>query len=104
MGLVPPDQIALSLGWPRCARRGSSGLRAPTAWNVPDHITKAGLPTMYLYQAHVRAGGLIFYGPDLPDMFRRCGAYVGRLLGGTKPAQWRVALSVRMLLSIKGPS
>jgi len=47
---------------------------------------KAGLPTIYLYRAHVGAGGLISYGPDLPDMFRRCGVYVGKILGGTKPA------------------
>jgi transposase len=41
---------------------------------------KAGLPTIYLYRAHVDAGGLISYGPDLADMFRRCGGYVGRIL------------------------
>jgi putative ABC transport system substrate-binding protein len=29
----------------------------------------------------VDAGGLISYGPDLPDMFRRSGVYVGRILG-----------------------
>jgi putative tryptophan/tyrosine transport system substrate-binding protein len=34
----------------------------------------------------VGAGGLISYGPDLPDMFRRCGVYVGKILSGTKPA------------------
>jgi len=34
----------------------------------------------------VDAGGLISYGPDLPDMFRRRGGYVGRILCGTKPA------------------
>jgi hypothetical protein len=32
--------------------------------------------------AHVDAGGLISYGPDLPDMFRRSGVYVSRILGG----------------------
>src|SRR6266536_5072589 len=47
---------------------------------------KAKLPTIFLYRAHVDAGGLISYGPDLPDMFRRCGVYVGRILGGIKPA------------------
>ena len=41
---------------------------------------------MYLFRPHVQAGGLISYRPDLPDMFRRCVVYVGRILGGTKPA------------------
>jgi putative ABC transport system substrate-binding protein len=35
----------------------------------------------------VCAGGLISYGPDRPDIFRRAGGYVARSLGGgTKPA------------------
>ena len=38
---------------------------------IADLAAKAGLPTIYLYRAHVAAGGLISYGPDLPDMFRR---------------------------------
>jgi ABC-type uncharacterized transport system substrate-binding protein len=42
---------------------------------------------MYLYGAHVETGGLISYGPDLSDMFRRCGVYVGRILGGAKPGE-----------------
>jgi putative ABC transport system substrate-binding protein len=53
---------------------------------IAELAAKAGLPTIYLYRAHVDAGGLISYGPDLPDMFRRAGSYVGRILGGTKPA------------------
>jgi len=53
---------------------------------IGELAAKAGLPTIYLYRAHVDAGGLISYGPDLPDMFRRAGGYVGRILGGTKPA------------------
>src|SRR5262245_29646815 len=53
---------------------------------IGELAEKARLPTIYLYRAHVDAGGLVSYGPDLPDMFRRCGGYVGRILGGTKPA------------------
>jgi putative tryptophan/tyrosine transport system substrate-binding protein len=53
---------------------------------IAELAAKARLPTIYLYRAHVDAGGLISYGPDLPDMFRRAGGYVGRILGDTKPA------------------
>ncbi len=58
---------------------------------------------MYLYRAHVDAGGLISYGPDLPDMFRRCGEYVGRILGGTKPSELPVERPVRfdLVLNMK---
>jgi putative ABC transport system substrate-binding protein len=61
---------------------------------------KAGLPTIYLYRAHVGAGGLISYGPDLPDMFRRCGVYVGRILGGTKPADLPIERPARFELVV----
>jgi putative ABC transport system substrate-binding protein len=61
---------------------------------------KADLPTMYLYRAHVDAGGLVSYGPDLPDMFRRCGVYVGRILGGTKPADLPIERPARFELVV----
>jgi ABC-type uncharacterized transport system substrate-binding protein len=47
---------------------------------------KRRLPSVYLYGAHVEAGGLLSYGPNLPDMFRRCGVYAARILGGHRPA------------------
>jgi ABC-type uncharacterized transport system substrate-binding protein len=61
---------------------------------------KASLPSIYLYRAHVDAGGLISYGPDLPDMFRRCGGYVGRILGGTKPADLPIERPARFDLVV----
>src|SRR5262249_35828343 len=61
---------------------------------------KAGLPSIYLYRAHVDAGGLISYGPDLRDMFRRCGGYVGRILGGTKPADLPIERPARFDLVV----
>ena len=67
---------------------------------IGDLAAKAGLPTIYLYRAHVNAGGLISYGPDLPDMFRRCGGYVGRILGGTKPADLPIERPARFELVV----
>jgi putative ABC transport system substrate-binding protein len=67
---------------------------------IGDLAGKAGLPTMYLYRAHVDAGGLVSYGPDLPDMFRRCGVYVGRILGVTKPADLPIERPARFELVV----
>ncbi|NNE23362.1 MAG: ABC transporter substrate-binding protein [Rhizobiales bacterium] len=44
------------------------------------------IPTSYVVGGHVKAGGLMSYGPDLADMYRRAGLYVGRILNGEKPA------------------
>jgi putative ABC transport system substrate-binding protein len=43
------------------------------------------LPTMYAYRDYVQAGGLISYGPNLPDLFRRAAEFVDKILRGTKP-------------------
>jgi len=44
------------------------------------------LPTMYPFREYVQAGGLISYGPNLPDLFRRAGEHVDKILRGRKPA------------------
>jgi putative tryptophan/tyrosine transport system substrate-binding protein len=67
---------------------------------IGELAARAGLPTIYLYRAHVDAGGLVSYGPDLPDMFRRCGVYVGRILGGTKPADLPIERPARFELVV----
>jgi putative ABC transport system substrate-binding protein len=46
----------------------------------------ARLPTMYQYRDYVAVGGLMSYGPNLPDLFRRAGDYVDKILRGAKPA------------------
>jgi putative ABC transport system substrate-binding protein len=45
----------------------------------------ARLPTMYGLREYVEAGGLVSYGPSIPDQYRRAADYVDKILRGTKP-------------------
>ena len=45
------------------------------------------LATSSMESGFVEAGGLMSYGPDLSDLYRRAGLYVGRILKGEKPAE-----------------
>jgi putative ABC transport system substrate-binding protein len=45
----------------------------------------ARLPTMYASRDYVEAGGLMSYGVNFPDLFRRAADYVDKILRGTKP-------------------
>jgi putative tryptophan/tyrosine transport system substrate-binding protein len=46
----------------------------------------ARLPTMHGFREYVEAGGLMSYGPSLPNQFRRAGDFVDMILRGTKPS------------------
>ena len=47
----------------------------------------ARLPTMHGFREFVEAGGLMSYGANYPDLFRRAGDYVDKILRGAKPAE-----------------
>ncbi|MFN8634318.1 MAG: ABC transporter substrate binding protein [Chloroflexota bacterium] len=51
-----------------------------------DLAAKAGLPSIFHLREFPDAGGLMSYGPDRTDMFRRAAAYVDKILKGTRPA------------------
>ena len=46
----------------------------------------AALPLISLFGQFPKNGGLVGYGPNLPEMFRRCGEYVGKILHGAVPS------------------
>jgi putative tryptophan/tyrosine transport system substrate-binding protein len=46
----------------------------------------ARLPTMHSFREYVEAGGLMSYGPNFPDLFRRAAEFVDKILRGAKPA------------------
>jgi len=47
---------------------------------IVDLASRARMPTIYGYSEFVDAGGLLAYGPSLPAMYRRAGAYIGKIL------------------------
>src|ERR1043166_2449224 len=58
------------------------------------------LPAIYPFREFAADGGLISYGNDVPDTFRRGGVYAGRVLKGDKPANLPVELSTKFELVI----
>ena len=58
------------------------------------------LPAIYPYRYWIGDGGLVSYGIDQVDLFRRAPAYIDRILKGTKPADLPVQLPTRFELSV----
>jgi len=50
-----------------------------------DAVAGSRLPAIYPARAYVEAGGLMSYGPNVPDVWRRAAAYVDKILKGAKP-------------------
>jgi putative ABC transport system substrate-binding protein len=61
------------------------------------------LPAVYSFRYHVDSGGLISYGPNTIDPFRRAAAYVDRILKGAKPADLPVQAPTKyeLLINLK---
>jgi putative ABC transport system substrate-binding protein len=79
---------------------------------VPDAFTIAyraeitslaaryGLPAIYAWRLFAEVGGLLSYGVDLNDNFRRAATYVDRILNGAKPSDLPVQMPVKFELVI----
>jgi putative tryptophan/tyrosine transport system substrate-binding protein len=53
---------------------------------VADRAATSRLPAMYDWKMYVEAGGLMAYGPSLPETHRRAATYVDKILKGATPA------------------
>ena len=58
------------------------------------------LPAIYPFRSFVEVGGLLFYGNDLIDSFRRAATYADRILKGEKPSELPVQAPVKFELVI----
>ncbi|MBI2089239.1 MAG: ABC transporter substrate-binding protein, partial [Deltaproteobacteria bacterium] len=79
-------------------------IRNPVLRRYPKRIAelaiKNRLPSMYEGSDYVEAGGLMYYGANDAEMFRRAAIYVDRILKGAKPAELPVELPTKFDLVI----
>jgi putative ABC transport system substrate-binding protein len=73
---TPPDALYVV---------GDSLLNASST-RIADLAIGARMPTVFNNRTFVQVGGLLSYGPNLADQFRRCADLVDKILRGTKPA------------------
>jgi len=89
------------------ARDGAKGLlvdAAPILFlerrRIFEFASVHRLPTVYFFRVFVDAGGLVSYGPDFGDQFRRAASYVDRILKGARPGDLPVEQPTNLELVI----
>ena len=72
----------------------------PHRSRIHELAIKHRLPVLYGWRLFVDAGGLMSYGPSLPDLWRRAATYVDRILKGANPADMPVEEPTKLELVI----
>jgi putative ABC transport system substrate-binding protein len=67
---------------------------------IAELAAKHRLPAVYHWKEYVEAGGLLSYGTDLAEGFRRAAIYVDKILKGAKPAELPVEQPTKFELVI----
>jgi putative tryptophan/tyrosine transport system substrate-binding protein len=68
--------------------------------SIIAQAARNNVPAVYFNAFFVRDGGLLSFGPDRADMFRRSASYVDRILRGAKPADLPVQLPVKFQMAL----
>jgi putative tryptophan/tyrosine transport system substrate-binding protein len=79
---------------------GASAVNVANRHLIVDFASRMRLPAMYATREFVSIGGLISYGVDFHDLFRRAAGYVDRILRGAKPADIPVEQPAKFALVI----
>jgi putative ABC transport system substrate-binding protein len=100
-----PDEFARAFSDMTSARAGALTLLPNNLFlrehrRLVDLAAKNRLPAVYTSREFVDAGGLMAYGPNLADLFRRAATYVDRILKGEKPGDLPVQQPSRQQLII----
>jgi putative tryptophan/tyrosine transport system substrate-binding protein len=105
---APTDDLESAVA--RFAQEPGGGLIVvPTALNAVERnrifssAVRGGLPAMYGFRFYAADGGLMSYGIDTVDLFRRSASYVDRILKGEKPADLPVQAPTKfeMVINLK---
>jgi len=67
---------------------------------IAEFATQQHLPSVFFTREWVMAGGLMSYGPSIPDLYRRTATYVDKILKGAKPADLPVEQPMKFELVI----
>ena len=78
----------------------AAGTLFPHARRVAQRSAKDRLPAVFGLREYVEAGGLISYGPEITDIWRRASVFVDKILKGAKPAQLPVEQPLRFELTV----
>jgi putative ABC transport system substrate-binding protein len=96
------ETVMTSLG-----REPGGGLVVMTDAFMPVHrapiislTSRNNVPTIYPQSVFVRDGGLLSYGPNRADLFRRSASYVDRILRGARPAELPVQLPTKFEMAV----
>lgn len=106
-GLPVSDAAEITAAIARIARAKNPGLLVPpdvTTQTHREHLVKAvasqRIPAIYSNGGFAALGGLISYGVDLADLFKRAGTYIDRVLRGENPGQLPIQQPTKVIVTI----